>query len=309
LPLRVAEGQVLHRNENTGSLHGILRGRNFVQDDAHIFLASEHVRAEFQTLLQMLDTVYGVFALKYGLRLSTRPAEFLGDADTWDRAEADLKAALNFSGKEFVLAEGEGAFYGPKIDVTIHDSLGREWQCATFQLDFQLPLRFDLEYAAEDGSRQRPIVIHRAIFGSFERFIGVLIEHLNGRFPSWVAPVQLAVLPISDKFAAYAAEIEQQAQAAGLRCEIHQEGSLNQRIRVASKSRIPNVCVVGAKELEAKTVSWRSYSGENITLKLEAFLETLVQRVKTRFFDTAVTAVQPPSLKDGTTPQALNVEY
>jgi len=208
LPMRIAEGQILHRNEATGAMHGLMRTRMFTQDDAHIFVTPEQIEPEVTHLFEMLDEVYSLFNLDYQFSLSTRPAEYLGEIADWDQAENALKAALAKTGKPYLLEEGEGAFYGPKIDVQIRDSLGRFWQCGTFQLDYQLPARFELTYIDADGTSKQPIVIHRAIFGSFERFIGILIEHLGGAFPTWLAPVQVAVLPIAERHQNYAKEVQ-----------------------------------------------------------------------------------------------------
>ncbi|MCA9806916.1 MAG: threonine--tRNA ligase, partial [Cyanobacteria bacterium HKST-UBA06] len=220
LPLRIAEGQILHRNEASGAIHGIMRTRNFVQDDAHVFLTTEHVHAEVQQLMGMIDELYGLFDLTYTVSLSTRPDDYMGEKHVWDEAERALEEALQSTGKAFEIDEGEGAFYGPKVDIHIQDSLGRRWQCGTIQLDFQLPERFDLTYIAQDGSHQRPIVVHRAIFGSFDRFVGILIEHLGGAFPTWLAPIQVTVLPIADRHADYARQVAQQLTDQGIRVDV-----------------------------------------------------------------------------------------
>jgi threonyl-tRNA synthetase len=280
LPLRVAEGQILHRNEATGALHGLMRTRNFIQDDAHIFLTAEQVQPEVLNLLQLIDQTYGQFQLNYNVHFSTRPANYMGDAAVWDAAEAGLKAALDAAGKPYVIDEGEGAFYGPKVDIYIQDSLGREWQCGTVQLDFQLPQRFELTYVASDGSLQQPIVVHRAVFGSFERFIGILIEHVGGAFPTWLAPVQAVVLPIADRHQDYAYSVCQQLVAAGIRAEVAVDESVNYRIRQAETAKVPHMLVVGDKEAEAATVSVRTYQhgpqGVKSVTEVVTNLQTLV---------------------------------
>ncbi|HEV3050139.1 MAG TPA: threonine--tRNA ligase [Longimicrobium sp.] len=260
LPLRVAESQVLHRNEVTGALHGLMRTRSFVQDDAHIFLAPEQVQDEIRQLLELVDHFYSVFGLQYSMKLSTRPEKFMGEIAQWDAAELALKQAMDAAGREYWIDEGDGAFYGPKIDISIQDSLGRKWQCGTIQLDFQLPQRFELEYTAQDGTRQTPIVIHRAIFGSIERFIGVIVEHFAGAFPVWLAPVQAVVLPISDeKHLDYAKDVASRLRKAGVRAELAQYESLNYRIRQAEKQKVPYILVVGDREQEQQTAAVRRH--------------------------------------------------
>lgn len=293
LPLRVAEGQILHRNERTGSLMGIMRGRNFVQDDAHIFLTGPQISAEIQGLMDMLDFIYGIFDLDYSVALSTRPERFMGDPETWDQAEENLKAALDERGKPYVVDEGEGAFYGPKIDITIRDSLGRNWQCGTFQLDFQLPQRFDLTFDAEDGSRQRPIVIHRAIFGSFERFIGIIIEHLNGKFPTWLAPIQAVVLPVSESATVYATDVVNRLKQAGCLAKVAADESLNYRIRHFLNMRVPNILVVGEREMENQTVSLRRGKRSKV-IDVSTFVDDIQHRIAERTLDVEVTPLQQP---------------
>lgn len=286
LPMRIAEGQLLHRNEATGAMHGLMRTRMFTQDDAHIFLTGEQVESEVQHLFTMLDEVYALFNLEYRYTLSTRPEDYMGDIAVWNQAEASLKAALEKAGKPYRVEEGEGAFYGPKIDFQIRDSLGREWQCGTFQLDFQLPQRFELKYIAPDGSQQQPIVIHRAIFGSFERFLGILIEHLGGAFPTWLAPVQARVLPISEKVADYAEQLRRQLSAQGFRVELDGEESVNYRIRNAETQKIPYMLVVGEREAEAGQVSIRRYkSKERRVCSVDELLDELRQKVAEKTLD------------------------
>jgi threonyl-tRNA synthetase len=289
LPLRVAEGQILHRNETSGALHGLMRTRQFIQDDAHIFLSAEQVGQEVLDLLAMLDETYQLFDLTYNVHFSTRPENYMGDLAVWDEAEAGLKKALEASGKGYVIDEGEGAFYGPKIDVYIQDSLGREWQCGTVQLDFQLPERFDLKYIAQDGSQQRPIVVHRAIFGSFERFVGILIEHLGGAFPTWLAPVQVAVLPIGEKHHEYAQQVAKDLRASGLRVKVMVDESVNYRVRQAETQKIPTMLVVGDREAEQGTVSVRTYqNGPQGAKPVDEVKAALLEKVANRTFDVTV---------------------
>lgn len=290
LPLRVAESQVLHRNEVTGALHGLMRTRSFVQDDAHIFLAPEQVQDEIRELLALVDRFYSVFGLEYSMKLSTRPEKFMGEIAQWDAAEAALKASMDASGREYWIDEGDGAFYGPKIDISIQDSLGRKWQCGTIQLDFQLPQRFELEYTAQDGTRQTPIVIHRAIFGSIERFIGVIVEHFAGAFPTWLAPVQAVVLPISDeKHLDYAHEVTARLRKAGVRAETQQYESLNYRIRQAEKAKVPYILVVGDREKEEGTAAVRRHKvKEQRVLSVDEVLAELTEKLRVRELDVHV---------------------
>jgi threonyl-tRNA synthetase len=290
LPLRVAESQVLHRNEVTGALHGLMRTRSFVQDDAHIFLSPEQVQNEIQELLALVDRFYSVFGLDYSMKLSTRPEKFMGEIAQWDAAEAALKAAMDGAGREYWIDEGDGAFYGPKIDISIQDSLGRKWQCGTIQLDFQLPQRFELEYTAQDGTRQTPIVIHRAIFGSIERFIGVIVEHFAGAFPTWLAPVQAVVLPISDeKHLDYAHEVTARLRKTGIRAETQQYESLNYRIRQAEKAKVPYILVVGDREKEEGTAAVRRHKvKEQRVLSVDDVLAELTAKLAARELDVHV---------------------
>ena len=220
LPLRLHEQTPLHRNEASGVLSGLTRVRQFSQDDAHCFVTQEQIGEEVERLLRLVQRVYADFGLPYSAKLSTRPAEFLGEVETWDSAEAQLKAALEKAGQAYTINEGDGAFYGPKIDFDVTDAIGRKWQCATIQLDYQMPQRFDLKYIGADNAEHLPVVIHRAIFGSFERFIAILIEHYAGAFPLWLAPVQAVVLPIADRHLDYARQVRDGLQAAGLRAEL-----------------------------------------------------------------------------------------
>ena len=296
LPLRVAEGQVLHRNELPGALHGIMRTRNFVQDDAHIFLQMDQIRGEILALLKMLDEIYGAFKLSYDIAISTRPESSLGNAEQWDQAEAALKEALEEGGREYIVEQGEGSFYGPKIDVAIRDSLGRRWQCGTIQLDFQLPERFELQYAAEDGSLKRPIVIHRALFGSIERFIAVLIEHLGGAFPTWLAPVQMAVLPVNSGVVPYATSVFEKMREAGFRAELHLDESINYRIRQAEMHKIPNMLVVGEREAQGGQVTLRRRGvKQQEVVGLDEMIERLRTGIRRRDFDVELKVIEAPA--------------
>jgi len=262
LPLRIHEQSVLHRMEASGVLSGLTRVREFIMDDAHIFLREDQIGEEVERLLRLVRRVYDDFGLAPEMKLSTRPAEFLGDKSTWDHAEAELKKALEAAGQSYTIAEGDGAFYGPKIDFAVTDALGRKWQCATIQLDYQLPQQFELKYIGADNSEHRPVVIHRAIYGSFERFIALLIEHYAGAFPLWVAPIQVMVLPISDRHLAYAASVRDELKAAGLRTELDErQEKIGFKIREAQLQKIPYMLVVGDREAAEHTVSVRTRTG------------------------------------------------
>jgi threonyl-tRNA synthetase len=262
LPLRFHEQTPLHRNEASGVLAGLTRVRQFSQDDAHCFVTQEQIGEEVERLIRLVQRVYADFGLPFVAKLSTRPDEFLGEIATWDHAETQLKAALDAAGLAYELNARDGAFYGPKIDFDIMDALGRRWQCATIQLDYQIPQRFDLKYVGADNAEHRPVVIHRAIFGSFERFIAILIEHYAGAFPLWLAPVQAVVLPIADRHAAYAATVRERLAAAGLRVELDaRQEKVNYKIREAQLQKIPYMLVAGDREAAEGTVAVRSRSG------------------------------------------------
>ena len=262
LPLRFHEQTPLHRNEESGVLSGLTRVRQFSQDDAHCFVTQDQIGDEVARLIGLVQRVYGDFGLPFTAKLATRPTEFLGDVATWDSAEAQLKTALDKSGQAFTLNDGDGAFYGPKIDFDVTDAIGRKWQCATIQLDYQIPQRFNLKYVGADNAEHVPVVIHRAIFGSFERFIAILIEHYAGAFPLWLAPVQAVVLPISDRHLAYAASVRDRLRAAGLRADLDdRQEKIGFKIREAQLQKIPYMLVVGDKEGAEGTVSVRSRSG------------------------------------------------
>ena len=259
LPIKFAEYGPLSRFERSGTLHGLLRVRGFHQDDAHIFLREDQIGAGIAEVLEIIGVIYGTFGLQYRVELSTRPEEFLGEIALWDRAEAELARALEGAHLPYRVNEGDGAFYGPKVDVHVIDALGRSWQCATVQLDFQFPLRFELEYRDQEGKAQRPVMVHRAIFGSIERFLGILVEHFAGTFPTWLAPQQVRVLPVADRHAAYAQEVEAELRALGLRAraDLRQE-KLGYKIREAQTDKVPYLLVVGDREVEEGTVSVRA---------------------------------------------------
>ena len=257
-PMRIAELGLVHRNEKSGTLHGLMRVRCLTQDDAHIFMAPKQIPDEIKGIIRLIDEVYSNFGFKYHVELSTRPENSIGSDEDWEMATNGLKKALDDLGLPYVINEGDGAFYGPKIDFHLEDSIGRSWQCGTIQLDFQLPQRFEAEYIGEDGNKHRPIMIHRTVYGSIERFIGTLIEHYAGKFPLWLSPVQVKVLPISDKFNNYAKEIERTLKKEGLRCEIDGRAEkIGYKIRAARLERIPYMIVVGEKEVETNSVSVR----------------------------------------------------
>jgi threonyl-tRNA synthetase len=284
LPLRFHEQTPLHRNEASGVLSGLTRVRQFSQDDAHCFVTEEQIASEVEALLKLVQRVYGDFGLPYTAKLSTRPAEFLGDIATWDHAEAALRAALEAAGQAYAVNEGDGAFYGPKIDFDVTDALGRQWQCATIQLDYQLPQRFDLKYVGADNAEHRPVVIHRAIFGSFERFIAILIEHFAGAFPLWFAPVQVTVLPIADRHLGYAREVRDALDGAGLRAVVDErQEKVNLKIREAQLQKVPYMLVVGDREAAERTVSVRSRSkGDLGPRALDRFLADALAEVATK---------------------------
>ena len=258
LPLRVGELGLVHRHEKSGQLHGLMRVRCFTQDDAHIFMMPEQIRDEIKGVVALIDEVYQLFGFKYHVELSTRPEDSMGSDEDWELATEGLRGALNDLGLDYVVNEGDGAFYGPKIDFHLTDSIGRTWQCGTIQLDFQLPQRFEAEYIGADGEKHRPIMIHRVVFGSIERFIGILIEHYAGKFPTWLAPVQAKVLPVSDKFADYAKQVAEALKASGVRVEVDdRDEKLGYKIRQAQLQKVPYMLILGEKEQSAGTVSVR----------------------------------------------------
>jgi len=284
LPLRLAECGLVHRHEKSGELHGLMRVRCFTQDDAHIFITAEQVKEEVSRIAAIINQVYELFGFEYHVELSTRPENSMGSDEDWAAAEEGLKQALESIGLPYVINEGDGAFYGPKIDFHLVDCIGRTWQCGTIQLDFQLPQRFELEYMGEDGRKHRPIMIHRVCFGSVERFIGILIEHFAGAFPTWLAPEQVRVLPISDKFEAYANEVNAKLQAEGIRSSVdNRSEKIGFKIRAAQLEKVPYMVVVGQQEEENKLVAVRSrFAGDEGQQSLADFVANLKEEIKTR---------------------------
>ena len=284
LPLRFHEQTPLHRNEASGVLAGLTRVRQFSQDDAHCFVTQDQIGEEVERLIRLVQRVYGDFNLPFVAKLSTRPDEFLGEVATWDHAEAQLKRALDAAGMTYELNEKDGAFYGPKIDFDIMDALGRRWQCATIQLDYQIPQRFGLKYIGADNAEHVPVVIHRAIVGSFERFIAILIEHYAGAFPLWLAPVQAIVLPIADRHAEYAASVRDRLAAAGLRVQLDdRQEKIGYKIREAQLQKIPYMLVTGDREAAEGTVSVRSRSGgDQGSQALDAFVRQAVAEIEAK---------------------------
>lgn len=281
LPLRMGELGLVHRHEKSGQLHGLMRVRCFTQDDAHIFMMPEQIRDEIKGVARLIDEVYSLFGFKYHVELSTRPENSMGSDEDWEMATSALQGALDDLGLNYVVNEGDGAFYGPKIDFHLEDSIGRTWQCGTIQLDFQLPLRFNLEYTGADGEKHRPIMIHRVAFGSIERFIGILIEHFAGAFPTWLAPVQVKVLPISDKYMEYGKKVLSELEHAGIRAEIDTRAEkIGYKIREAQMQKIPYMLVVGAKEEEDGLVSVRSrFEGDEGQKNLSDFVAAIKMEI------------------------------
>lgn len=281
LPLRVAELGLVHRHELSGALHGLFRVRCFTQDDAHIFMTWEQMESEIQNVVRLFDEVYSVFGLRYEIELSTMPEDHIGEKKDWDFATETLKNAITHMGKGYVVNEGDGAFYGPKLDFHLADSLGRTWQCGTIQLDMQMPERFDLEYVGDDGGKHRPVMIHRVVLGSIERFIGVITEHFAGAFPVWLNPVQVKILPITDRAADYADAVAKTLDSDGFRVEVdHRNEKIGYKIREAQLHKIPFMLVIGDKEVEAAAVAVRRRSGEDLgAMPLEAFRRLLGDEV------------------------------
>lgn len=284
LPFRLSDTDTLHRNELSGTLNGLLRVREFRQDDAHIFVTEDQIEDEYRRVFDIVERFYSIFNMPYWFRLSTRPESFLGDPQTWDKAEKILHKILEQSGKTFVSGHGEGAFYGPKADILMKDALGREWQMGTVQLDFQQPKRFNLEYIDSDGKTKTPVAIHRVVYGSLERFIGILIEHYAGAFPVWLSPVQATILPISDNQNDWAEKVYGELKAEGIRVEINKNNeTLGKKIRAAEMQKIPYLLVIGEKEIEAKSIAIRKRGQGDIgQMKIEKFLEKIKEEIYTK---------------------------
>ena len=284
LPLRMAELGLVHRHELSGALHGLFRVRCFTQDDAHIFMTWDQMEEEIQNVVKLFDEVYSVFGLKYQIEVSTMPEDHIGEKETWDLATDTLKRAIEKMGKTYIINEGDGAFYGPKLDFHLEDSIGRTWQCGTIQLDMQMPERFDLEYVGADNEKHRPVMIHRVVLGSIERFIGVITEHYAGAFPTWLSPVQVEVIPVSEKYADYAQKVTEMLQAANVRAEADQRPEkMGYKIREAQLQKIPYMLVVGEKEVEAQSVSIRTRSGKDGgVMKAEDFVSMIVEEIRDR---------------------------
>ena len=289
LPLRLADFSILHRHERAGTLHGLLRAQKFQQDDAHIFLMEDQIEDEYQRIFEIADLFYKIFGMKYTLRLGTRPEGYIGDLETWNKAEAVLRSILDkYAGQgNYIVKEGDGAFYGPKADILIEDALGRSWQLGTIQLDFQLPRRFNCSYIDKDGQEKTPVVIHRAICGSLERFIGILIEHTAGAFPVWIAPVQVRLIPIADRHIAYAQQVMEHLRSQGIRVEMDDSRErMNAKIRDAQLQKIPYMLVVGDKEAADNAVSVRLRTNQNLgRMPLADFVERIVGLIKARSSD------------------------
>ena len=277
LPLRMAELGLVHRHELSGALHGLFRVRCFTQDDAHIFMTPEQMKDEIKNVVKLFDEIYSTFGLTYEIELSTMPDDHMGDEEVWHFAEKTLQVAIEELGKPYQINPGDGAFYGPKLDFHLADSLGRTWQCGTIQLDFQMPERFELEYIGADGAAHRPVMIHRALLGSIERFIGVITEHFAGAFPTWLAPVQVKVMPMTDRNLGFSQEIMQQLEAAGFRCEMDARNEkIGYKIRQAQLEKVPYMLVLGDKEQEAAQVAVRNRKdGKTTVMPLAEFIEKL----------------------------------
>ena len=287
LPMRVAEMGRVHRHELSGALHGLMRVRAFTQDDAHIFMLPEQIKDEIKDVIKLVNEIYTTFGFKYDVELSTKPENSMGSEEDWRMAEESLQASLDELGMKYKINPGDGAFYGPKIDFHLQDSIGRTWQCGTIQLDFQLPQRFDLSYIGKDGEKHKPIVIHRAILGSLERFIAILTENFAGKFPSWIAPVQVKVLPISDKFMEYAKEVVAELEAEDIRVELDDRAEkIGYKIREARNERVPYIAVIGEKEQNEGTLALRSRDkGEEGNIGVEDFIEKIKYEINNRLIE------------------------
>jgi threonyl-tRNA synthetase len=275
-------GQV-HRHELSGALHGLMRVRTFTQDDAHILMLPEQIKDEIKGVIDFIDYVYGIFGFKYHIELSTRPEEkYIGTLELWDKATNALREAMEEKGLEYIINEGDGAFYGPKLDFHLEDSIGRTWQCGTIQLDYMMPERFDLEYVGADGEKHRPVMIHRVLFGSIERFIGILTEHFAGKFPLWLAPVQVKLLTVNEKFNDFARELGNKLEELGIRVEVDDRNEkIGYKLREARNERVTYIAVIGEREVESNTLSLRhNVEGEIGEMSVDAFIERLVDEIE-----------------------------
>lgn len=281
LPLRLSDCDALHRHEKSGQLNGLLRVQKFSQDDAHIFVTEEQIGDEYKRILEIAKLFYSIFGIDFKIRLGTRPDDFMGDKKTWDRAEKELEIILKENKFDYFIGEGEGAFYGPKLDILMDDCLGRQWQTGTIQLDFQLPRKFDLKYTDKDGHEKTPVVIHRVIYGSLERFIGILIEHFAGNFPVWISPIQVKIIPITDNQLKYAQQIETKLKENHIRVEIDDKSeTMQNKIRTATGEKIPYLIIVGAREIENQTISVRQRDGQDLgTMKLTDFISQIKDQI------------------------------
>lgn len=284
LPIRMGELGIVHRHEKSGQLHGLFRVRSFTQDDAHIFMTREQIKDEIKGIVRLINEVYTLFGFKYHVELSTRPENSMGSDEDWNTATDALKSALDDMGFTYVVNEGDGAFYGPKIDFHLEDSIGRTWQCGTIQLDFQLPQRFDLEYVGEDGAKHRPIMVHRVVFGSIERFIGILIEHFAGKFPVWISPLQVKILPITDKQEGYAKELCAKMKEAGIRVSVDDRNEkIGYKIREAQMEKVPYMLIVGEKEATENLVAVRRRDkGDMGAIPADEFIQTVVADIQNK---------------------------
>ncbi|HIU26261.1 MAG TPA: threonine--tRNA ligase [Candidatus Copromorpha excrementigallinarum] len=282
LPLRMGELGQVHRHELSGALHGLMRVRTFTQDDAHIFMLPEQIKDEVVGVIKLIDDIYKMFGFSYHIELSTRPEDSMGTDEEWETAEKALNEAIQSIGAPYVINEGDGAFYGPKLDFHLTDSLGRTWQCGTIQLDMQMPQRFDITYVGADNEKHRPVMIHRAIFGSIERFIGILIEHFAGKFPLWIAPVQVKLLTVTEKFSDYALEVTKKFEAAGLRAEADiRNEKIGYKLREARNERTPYICVIGEKEVEAQNLTVRNNkTGEQVEMTPDELQTKLLKEIE-----------------------------
>lgn len=284
LPLRMGELGLVHRHELSGALHGLMRVRCFTQDDAHIFMTREQIKDEIKGVVSLIDKVYSTFGFEYHIELSTQPEDSMGAKEDWDIATDALRDAITELGYDYEVNEGDGAFYGPKLDFHLTDCLGRTWQCGTIQLDFQLPERFELEYIGADGEKHRPIMIHRVVFGSIERFIGILTEHFAGAYPTWLAPVQVKLLPIADRHLDYLYNVKKALEAKGVRCEIDDRSEkMGFKIRAAQLEKVPYMIIAGDKDIENGTISVRSRKdGEQGAMTLDEFVENIMEEIETK---------------------------